>query len=350
MGNLSEKNKIVQWTYDNHLVCGFHRNSSGAIDQNIYFSKVGSASRKVFTAFEEAQMAAALIYREARKIRQELFLCLSGGIDSEAMLRAFLSAGVPFQGIIMRFNDNLNDFDIKDIIQFCDKNRIPYEIFNLNVLDFFESERYLQYGQMYQCQSPQLATHLYLCDHIKGCPVLSWQPPEVYFYFDRQKQIQTFSFGIPGHLHSVLLRYFVKKRRLGVPFFFLYTTALLKAFFKLPLLQKMIWFGRKGFDVYYSYDIKCMTYKQAGFSVEPRKDSYTGFEKLKNYYDLLDRKSYGLGFNDRYRTPLEKLNPLPKGFYQIVPQDMLYHLSEIQKLDEMYESYLQEHFLVNSKM
>ena len=341
---------MFHWTYNNHLVCGFHRNSSGEIDKNIYFSQVDSADRKIFTVFEEAQMAAALIYREARKLRQEIFLCLSGGIDSEAMLRAFISAGVPFQGIIMRFNDGLNDFDIKDIIQFCDKNHVPYEIFDLNVLDFFESGKYLQYGKMYQCQSPQLAAHLYLCDHIKGCPVLSWQPPEIFFYFDHKRKTQIFSFGLPGHLHNALLRYFVKKRRFGVPFFFLYTTELLKAFFKLPLLQKMIWLGGKGVDVYYSYDIKCMTYSQADFSIEPRKDSYTGFEKIKNYYDLLDKKFYGLGFNDRYRTPLEKLNPRPKGFYQIVPKEMLYHPGEIQKLDEMYKTHLWEHFLEDTKI
>ena len=331
-------NQLFQWTYNNHLTCGFHKESFGDVDKNMFFSKVGSISRTVYTAFEEAQIAAALIYKEAKQIGKNIVLCLSGGIDSEAMLRAFMSSSVPFQAVIMRFNDNLNFFDIETIIPFCNKNHIDYKIFDLDILDFFESGKYLYYGQMYQCQSPQLAAHLYLCDHIKGCPVLSWQPPEIFFHVDSKNKTQQFSFGLPGQLHSVLLRYFIKKQKFGVPFFFLYTPELLSAFFQLPFLQKMIWFGRKGKDVRYSYKTKCMSYKQSGFSIKPRNNKYTGFERVRYHYDLLDKKFYGMAFDDRYRTPLKKLNPLPKNNYQIVPRDVLSHSQETQELDKMYKN------------
>ena len=48
-----------------------------------------------------------------------------------------MSSEVPFKTIVMRFNDGLNDFDVGGMIQFCNKNQIPCEIFDLNVLDFF---------------------------------------------------------------------------------------------------------------------------------------------------------------------------------------------------------------------
>ena len=152
----------------------------------------------------------------------------------------------------MRFNDNLNFFDIEEVVQFCNRNHIPYEIFDLHILDFFESGKYLQYGKIYQCQSPQLAAHLYLCDHIKGCPVLSWQSPEIFFHIDSENKTGEFCLGLPGYLHSVFLRYLVKNEKFAVPFFFLYTAELLQTFFHLPFLQTMIWFGRNGADVPYS--------------------------------------------------------------------------------------------------
>ena len=203
--------QLFHWTYNNHLSCGFHTELSGALNKDIFYSKVAPPSRKSYTAFEEAQIAAILIHKEAKKLNQEIFLCLSSGVDSSAMLKAFLSSGVPFQIMILRFNNNLNFFDIEGIIQFCNQNHLPYEILDLEVLDFFESGKYMEYGKLYQCQSPQLAVHLYLCDHIRGCPVLSWQTPEIFFYFNHESKKKESCFGLPTYLHAVFLRYFVKK-------------------------------------------------------------------------------------------------------------------------------------------
>ncbi len=331
------QNQLFHWTYNNHLVCGFHQETSGAINKDIYFCRAGSIKRKVGTAFQEAQIAAKLIYKSAKEMGQNVVLCLSGGIDSSAMLSAFMASGFPFKTIIMRFNNNLNDFDIKQMIQFCSKKNISCEIFDLDVLDFFESGKYLEYGKIYQCQSPQMATHLYLLDQIKGCPVLSWQAPEFFYHLDPEnKKKPAVCLGLPGHLHSVFLRYFVQNKKSGVPFFFLYTTELLAAFYHLPLMQKLIWFSRKGADVHYSYELKCITYRHSGFPVKPKKMKYTGFEKVRDHYDLLDKKSYGQAFNDRYRKPLEKLNPLPKSQYQVVPENVLSNPYQMQKLNEKY--------------
>lgn len=343
------------WTWKNHLTFGFHKNSSNAVDKDSFFCKMGSISRKVETAFKEAQIAARLILNESKKMGQEVFLCVSGGIDSEAMLRAFMAveeesknrnrnknrngkSNPPFHAVIMRFNDKLNDFDIENVIQFCEENHVSHEVFDLNVLDFFESGKYLEYGKMYQCQSPQLAAHLHLLDQIKGVPVLSWQPPEIFFHYNQEaKSIPIYNLGLPGHLHGVLLRYFVQRKRFGVPFFFAYTPELIASFFHLPFLQTMLWFGFKGANVDYCYCVKCLSYKDSGFSVKPRKASYTGFEKIRKHYDVLDKKQYGVAFNERYRTPLKKLNPLPKKFYQVVQKNVLFvNSKQIRNLERKY--------------
>ena len=309
----------IYWTENNHLVYGFDKNKSG-VNKDRYFTKIGSVKRKVGSAFIEAQIAAKLIYKEALKHGQEIYLCLSSGIDSQAMLNSFISSNVPFKTIIMKFDKNLNDFDTKEMITFLKENKIDFDVFDFDVLRFFESGKYLEYGKLYQCQSPQLAAHLYLLDQIKGCPVLSWQAPEFSFYFDSKDKTFKVCFGLPGCLHNAYLRYFVKSNRLGIPFFFLYTPEIYKAFYSLSFMQEKVYLSKKE-PVLYTYEDKSRAYIESGFSVKPRSMKLTGFEKVRDHYDFLDNKKFGIAFNDRYRKPLEKLNPLPKTF-QIIPKDI----------------------------
>ena len=49
------------------------------------------------------------------------------------------------------------------------------------------------------------------------------------------------------------------------------------------------------------------------------------------------------------KAGFKKKSGAKKGFYQIVPKEMLYCPEEIQNLDEMYKSHLHEHFLVSIK-
>ena len=290
----------------------------------------------VGSAFQEAVKAAGIIGQSAVFLKQPLVLCMSGGIDSEATALSFLCSGVPFRVVIMRFKEALNDFDIGPALAFCKKQKIRHEIFELSPEAFFESGKYLEYGKKYRCQSPQLALHLYLLDHIEGLPVLCWQAPEI-LYSSEQK-----SLGLPGDLHTVFSRYFKANKRPGIPFFFLYTPELYAAFFHTPFVQTLIWFGERGAKVTNFYEHKCMAYIQGGFPVRPRAHPYTGFEKLRELYDKKEGKSFGTAFDDRFRKPLEKMNPLPKKHYQFVPDEICFHPGEIQKLKARFEPQLLE--------
>ena len=326
---------MYHWTYNNHFVCGFHKEGA-KLDPNKFFSKIGSLSRPPLSLIEEAALSAQLVYKFAKTRGQELVLCLSGGIDSEAMAQVFINENIPFRVSIMRFNDRLNDFDIKPALEFCKKQSIDCDIFDLNIIDFFESGKYLRYGEKYKCQSPQLAAHLFLLDYIKGFPVLPWSAPEIIYNSDYV------SYGLPGDLHCSILRYFVINERPGVPFFFLYTPELVGSFFHSPIIQKILYFGQRGAEVSNWYEHKCMSYIQAGFDVKPRGNAYTGFEKLKTFYDQLDGKRYGIAFNDRFRAPLEKLNPLPANNYQILDKEFLHSSKEIKKLNQLYKKQIEK--------
>ncbi len=307
MSNLFKQN--LQPTLKNHFEHGYSVNNP-----HVFQVKLGALSRSPLTGFEEAVNCAIEIYKNRNGCT--LSLCLSGGVDSEAMLLAFIAAGVDFKIYILRFKDELNKFDIQTSMQFCEQRGLKYSIIDLDVINFFESGLHLNYGIKYRCQSPQLAVHLWMCDQIDGLPVLGGNP-----FVKTEVNGHLFFIGLPGDLHCTYFRYFEQNKREGVPWFFIYSPELCASFLKLPTPRQLneLRIGPSE----YSYLMKCKTYQEAGFQIKPRKDKYTGFELLRDYYDQIHQTAHGTGFDQLFRRPLEQLNPFPKEYFQLVPLDYL---------------------------
>ncbi len=302
-------NQIPQLTQKNHFEHGF------SVDRpNVFQVKLGMLSRLPLSGFQEAVKCATEIYRNRNG--QTVSLCLSGGVDSEAMLQAFIAAQVDFKIYFMKFSNELNKFDIQINMQICEKLGLKYSVIDLDVINFFESGRHMYYGQKYRCQSPQLAVHLWMCDQIDGLPVLGGNP-----FMKTEVNGNPFFIGLPGDLHCAYFRYFEQNKRAAVPWFFIYSPELCSSFLKLPISRQFI--EKRVAPFAYSYLIKCDAYEEAGFQVKPRKDKYTGFELLRDYYDKIHQTSNGITFDQLFRRPLELLNPFPEQYFQLVPQDYL---------------------------
>lgn len=274
--------------------------------------KLGVLSRSADLAFNESVNCARHInlYRQ----KQKLVLCLSGGIDSEAMLQAFRAAQVEFEIVFMRFAGGLNDFDIQTNQQICTELGLPYKVLEADIIKFFEDEKHLDYGLKYRCQSPQLAAHLWMIDQIDGLPILAGNP-----FLQTEVNGHPFFIGLPGDLHCVYFRYFKLNKRAGVPWFFIYSPELCASFLRLPTPRRLHALKIKPNE--YTYLHKCQTYQEAGFSVQPRADKWTGFEEIRRIYDAKMGTTHGTGFDRLYRSPLERLNPFPTFYQQLVPRD-----------------------------
>jgi len=222
---------------------------------------------------------------------------------------------VPFTVVFMRFKDNLNAFDIFSNVQFCEDKNIAYEYVDLDVVDFFESGKYKAIAEKYECQSPQIATHLWLLEQVQGLPVLGGNPIAPIWKGDRW-----FYIGLPGELHSTYFKFFLINERPGIPWFFLYSPELIASFFLLPCMNDFV--NKKVLnEADYSYQKKCDAYNEGGFSITPRQNKFTGFELLRQHYDQLDNKTYGQAFDLRFRAPLEAMFVFPETYLQFVPKN-----------------------------
>lgn len=220
---------------------------------------------------------------------------LSGGIDSQAMVDAFLRTGrtSEFRIVTFRFNDGLNEHDIAWANGLHNAMGFEHEIIDFDVIGFHENEL-LEWGKRYINHSPHSLSHTKMVSMLDGTSVLAGNPAIV----DVNNQIT----GMPNFSLMGTRRYCSIENIPVVAMFFMHTPELFYSFFR--------WRNDGG------YEAKCNTFKQAGFRFLQPPSKYHGFETLKERYDsapkidLRRSKHYAAKYNsDRiydhlFRHPL----------------------------------------------
>lgn len=272
-------------------------------DNDIFSTKVFPPKGKIETPSKEAEKSAFYYYKKYRN--KKIILCISGGLDSLVMAESFLKAGVPFFASIWKYKNNLNTYDIKTAIQFCEENKIDYEIEECDLELFYRNYLHFYYGVKYLCDSPQVAVHLYFLEKLSKKPgialFLPWESPS----FDYDKNTQKNTLRIIMHpCYLAYHRYFYLNQLAGTAYFLIGRSALLYSFLKLPIVKQVMNWNMK----LKPYQIKTIMYRQGGFLSKPQKGKFTGFDKMKTV--LI--KKYGMDYNSTFRYPLSNSLSLPK--------------------------------------
>jgi hypothetical protein len=84
------------------------------------------------------------LYNNARVMRDSFSepfdVLLSGGIDSEIVVRTFKDLGIKHNTFIFRLENDYNIRDVNDAIAICQQINIPYKIIDFNLEHFFEHD------------------------------------------------------------------------------------------------------------------------------------------------------------------------------------------------------------------
>lgn len=246
---------------------------------------------------EECLSTARLIAGQTDK---EISVLFSGGIDSEVTLRSFVESGIPVQAVIARYKNDLNIHDISWAIIACEALNVPYKIFDLDLISFWEDKSYY-YAQVSQCLSPQLTVCMWLADQISGYPVLG--SGECLLVKDDETSI--WSLWEKERIAS-WFRFFIAREREACPSFFQYTPELILSYILDPLIQDLI-SNPDNKNLLNSAEIKLNFYQQH-FDILPRP-KYTGFEKVQDedfkYRSRLKQKFSSS--DDIVKTPVGRL-------------------------------------------
>ena len=101
---------------------------------------ISEKAKYIPTSFrDELVRSAKLVYEDHGKVN----LCLSGGVDSQCMLYAFLEAGVPFDIVIWKIANNYNDIDVNKAITLCDSLNLDYSIVEKDLVKWLQSNEFI---------------------------------------------------------------------------------------------------------------------------------------------------------------------------------------------------------------
>jgi hypothetical protein len=284
--------------YGNHFRSGFDEFFSPIADgAHFHYISLGKLSRYPLKPFEEAVIAARLI---SAKLKDPV-LCLSGGLDSEAMALAFLAAGISFKAAIMNLDNGTNDYDIAVAKEFCLTNQIPFQEIHIPAAKILEKGEHIAVAEHYRTSSPERALFILFLQQITGEPVVGGE------IMRRETNKNEVNFCCPKDRDLSYWRYMSENGIKGVPYFHYYTPELTFSFIAhtragYPQNEVIDWAGRH--QEFYRH--KLNVYKEAGFEVSDislRTQKWHGFEGLKIKFDV--KHGSQNAYINAFREPLE---------------------------------------------
>lgn len=228
-------------------------------------------------------------------------LCLSGGIDSQAMIQCWQEAGLKFDVAVLVFNNELNSHDTEFAKLFCEKNNITFKEIHINVIEYLVREHYIQ-AEKYHCTSPHFSTHYKMFDMLREMGYTGICCGGQAFAKDETIWGPCLSAAQINYLeYSRINQFPIIGNFLGYDPNLCWSIAILT-----PSEFKWEVSAHDSLNdaTQKRYSAKAEGYIRHGFDIIPQEAKFTGFEKVKEYFAA--QTDDGWTFEKRFRHPLER--------------------------------------------
>jgi hypothetical protein len=217
-------------------------------------------------------------------------LMCSGGVDSQAMIAAWLISGIPFKVVTARYNGGMNDEDISTLFEFAKRNSVDVQVIDVDIVGF-HLEQLNSWADKYFCASPHVISYMYIASKITQGTVIS----------SGSLVTKNSGLGLMSYSQFGLERYARISGQSMVPYFWIHDIDLMPMFEVInrnlqivhpqvqpdQLLPKSR--AKKNTKKYsVTYDEKYKLYQYAGLAVIPQITKFTGFEKVKEFFDSFE--------------------------------------------------------------
>lgn len=147
----TSENNWYQWQYGDEPLFG--RQTS-----NLPFNTFYSKSNVLIGSFkEELQKAAKSTLDHYPGLKPCIFF--SGGVDSELILRAYLDIGANPEVYIVRYENDLNIYDVSYAITICTILKVEYNLIDFNLQQFYENDAE-KIAEDAQIDRPRMLPHI----------------------------------------------------------------------------------------------------------------------------------------------------------------------------------------------
>lgn len=214
-------------------------------------------------------------------------LYLSGGVDSQAMLYAWVKSGHPFQTFSAVYNFKSNWYDLQTCATFAQQLGVNINYVDFDLINFLETEHHL-YASKYQTGSPQFTTFIKLASlTTEGTVIFSGECPGRKQFLNPQSP----PIVMPGDNQLGLYFYGKLDNKPIIPWFFIETEMITYSWnYSGPTYAKDAKrLSEAELEQYKDkktgYNTKVSIYQQNGYPVIPQEKKLNGFEKIKEWYD-----------------------------------------------------------------
>lgn len=209
----------------------------------------------------------------AKENNLELMLFLSGGADSEAMAWLFLKNNIQFTPCIIKMTNEMNMFDIKFALKFCQDNNLTPKIIDFNPFAFLRDNAYMHYALKYRTTFPEMMMACWALDQVPHAyPIF---PANIPFVVTNNNVT---GFNLLIDQFRCIWRYLFLNQRLGIENFFYHTKKQYSSAIVDPVYQPFLF--AKNMDYY----DKIAIYNYFKMPVRPKPYKYTGWEKVRKFY------------------------------------------------------------------
>lgn len=167
---------MLPFTLDTHFTYGYGQDAFRGDKTGPLWCLYSRCSREPSAFPDECRNVAAQLAQAAKELDRKIFVMLSGGLDSEVVVKAFLAAGVEFEAITYRFTGGLNDHEVKFVDAFIARHQIRHRYFDIDIAKWAYSDECKDLMLGSGAASLALAPHMKLMNHIwfelGGLPVL----------------------------------------------------------------------------------------------------------------------------------------------------------------------------------
>lgn len=155
------ENNWYGWKYDEDIF-GRQLNSK-------CYSTFFKPDRKTFLSFKEELLLAASTTLDSHP---GLTPCIffSGGVDSEVLLRAFADIGSSPNVYIVRYENDINIYDVSYAVVACNQLGVKYKIIDFNLKRFYENDAE-SISEKAQIDRPRALPQLKFMDYVDGLPL-----------------------------------------------------------------------------------------------------------------------------------------------------------------------------------